>query len=247
MKKKSTFILRNLSAFIFITIYLVLFLIFIFLEGFIPEVQLDMLLTIAPFILLGAILDYIASKNNVLSKDYKIIAQFLPAGVFILYGLTKILELAGREPIDLFNYLIFLFISVPFLIISYNKAGHKNKMIYSLIGTGLVAASYLYLTTITKELNEGTGLVIYLISYFAMFYAASSLRKMPYLSIILGAANASILLLIYKFPVTATAKTYGWDYDIAQNFEILMIEFLILSILICLLSVIRNKQEEEVK
>lgn len=247
MNKISAFVLRYLSTLVFIAIYLVLFIFHMFLEGFVPEIQLDMLLTMVPLILLGVILDYIVNRNNVLSNGYKLFTQILPAGVFVLIGLSSIFEIAGREKVDLFNYLVYLFLTVPFFIVSYNKTGHKNKMIFSLIGTGLVAAAYLYLTTLTAELNEGTGLVIYLIAYFSMFYAASGLRKMPYLSIILGAANASILILIYKFPVTDTAKTYGWDYDIAQNFSILMLEFFVLCILICLLAVIRDKQGEEVK
>lgn len=247
MNNKTAFIRRHLSALVFSSIYLIIILVHLFLESFIPEIQMDMLMVMLPFILLGGILDYIISRNTVLPKTYRIYVQLLPAGVFILYALTALLVAIGREPSDIFNYLFWLFITAPFFIASYNKEGHRNRLISALIGTALVALAYLYLTTMTQNLDGGSGLIIYLISYFAMLYSASGIKRMPFLSTVIGAANAVILLLFYKYPSTDTLQAGGWDFDIAENFEILMLEFFILCILICLFGVVKNSRENNVK
>ncbi|HWT27640.1 MAG TPA: hypothetical protein VN131_06845 [Mobilitalea sp.] len=242
--KRSGWIQRNLTTLIFIAIYLGMVLIHLFLEAFIPIVQFDLFTTMLPFIIFGVILDFILSRNNTLTKSYKMVAQIIPAGVFVLQGISTINMASGRDDIKAFNYLIWLFVVVPLFIASYQKEGHKYRMIFSLIGIGLIAVVYLYLTTITDSLDEGSGAVVYFISYFCMIYAASSIRRLPYLGTVIGAANAIALLWLRYFPFTTDAKSHGWDYDIAFSFELLII----LSILACLfIRFIAVFQKDEVR
>lgn len=236
MNKKSEIILRNLSLFTFLAIYVVLAVTLLFLEAFVAETQYYVITTLLPFFLLGLILDYVVSRNKVLLKGYKIFTQLLPAGIFLLYGLSQLLRLAGRPHSAAFNYLIWLFIAAPFFIAGYQKEGNRSKILFSILGTGLMAASYLYLTTKTRQLDGGSGFVVYMICYFMMFYAASGLPRLAYLGVVFGFMNAVVLLLLWKYPVTQTARLYGWDYDISYNFELLMLTTFILCILVCLIT-----------
>lgn len=238
MNKKSKIIQRNMSLFTIAAIYLIVAIILLFLESFQLDTQLNVITTLAPFFLVGAILDYIVSRNTGLSTMYKIIVQLLPAGIFILFGLSVLLDIAGRNPVDAFNYIVWIFIALPFFISSNFKDNYKKRLLFSLIGTGLVGAIYLHLTTITDELNEENGLMVYLICFFLMFYAASVFKNLSYMGAILGALDAAILIFLWKNPITENAKIHGWDYDIAFNFETMIFLTFILCILICLLNVI---------
>ncbi len=244
MKKFFSFAARHLSASIFVAIYIVLIPVYLILEGFVPETQLNLLTLIVPFAVLGVVLDYIAENNKALDKNFKILARLLPAGVFLLFGITALLKAIGRETSDLFNYLMWLFITAPFFIASYNKERHKDRLTWSLIGTALVGGAYLYLTTKSLDLNRDSGLVIFLISYFLAFYAASNLKRLPWLSTVIGAINAAYLLLIYLYPNLDFNNLRQPYSDLALSFELLMMEFIILCILICLLSTIQNKRQE---
>lgn len=242
MNKKSAFIQRNLSALTFIVIYLFMVIMHLFIDSFVFINQLELLTTFLPFIVIGMILDFILRRNQTLDKTIRIAAQLLPACIFGMQGISALLELAGRDSYDLFGYLIWLFLAAPFFIASYNKEGNKPKMIYSIIGAGLIVVIYMYLTTKTNELNEGSGAVIYFISYFFMFYAASGIRKLPYLGAILGISNAAALLLFRYSPITDAAKIHGWDYDIVSNLETLLILTSILCILLCFFAFLQKRE-----
>lgn len=245
MNKKTKTILRNMSLFTFIAIYFIIAITLVFLESFQLETQLNVITTLVPFFLIGAILDFIVSKNNKLTSLYKIIVQLLPAGIFVLFGISVIYNVSGRTPLDAFNYLVWLFIALPFFISSDFKENHKMRLIFSLVGTGLVGAVYLYLTTLTNELNHGNGLMVYLIYFFLLYYAASGFKNLSYIGTILGAIDASILVYLWKNPVTENAKIYGWDYDIAFNFELIMLFTLIICITLCLLDVVTREQSRK--
>ena len=75
MKKKSHILIRNMSLFAFIVIYLIIAITLLILESFQWETQFNVITVMIPFFLLGAILDYIISRNNQVGKFYKIIAQ----------------------------------------------------------------------------------------------------------------------------------------------------------------------------
>lgn len=243
MNKLSRNILRNISLFTFILIYITIAAGMIFLESFQWETQWYVFSTLAPFFLLGAIFDYIVDKNNELSKGYKIFSQLMPSGIFLLYGISVILNITERPPIEAFNYLIWIFVAVPLFVISNFKNNYRNRMFSSVIGTGLVGAIYLHLTTITDELDEGNGLIVYLICIFLMLYAASGYKKLFFIGALIGLIDAAILIFLWKNPITDKAKLYGWDFDIAFKFELLLLATFTLCILISLLSTINQVKE----
>lgn len=238
--KRSAFKSRNLSLLSLAAVYLILVVYHLISEAFVMENQIDLLIIMLPFILLGSVLDFILSRNTVLSKNYKAITQLLPLGVFLLFAASFLLEIANRPNYDAFQYIFWIFISTPFFMATYHKEGHKRRMIYSLLGTAIVFAAYLHLTTLTDKLVEGSGIIVYIITYFSMLYAASSLVKFPYISTILGALNAIALLVLWKNPVTEVAKLHGWDYEIALHFEYICMISLLVSILLTLISVIKK-------
>lgn len=242
MKNKSQVLLRHMSLFSFIFIYLIIALILLFIEFFQWETQYNVITALIPFFILGAILDYIISKNNQISKPTKIIAQILPVGIFVLFGLSIFLEILGKPSADAVYYLIWLLIAFPFFISSNYKDNHRKRTLYSIIGTGLMTIVYVYLTTITDNLHEGYGLVVYLISFFLMFYAASAFYNLFYIGAIMGAINSLILILLWKNPISEKAKIIGWDYDIAFNFELMIVITFILCILLSLINVIKNEK-----
>lgn len=229
------FILRHMSTLLFLIIYLLLVGSLIGLESFVLETQIGLFQLMILFILGGAALDYALSKNPLVPLGYKIFAQILPLCVFVLIGISYLLPLIGSTPSELFNYLIYPILSLPFLIAGFEKSSHKSKMISSLIGTGLMFFIYLYLTKMTDQLNEGTGLTIYIISVFVILYASSSIPKLPILGAILGLLGGCTLFWLYRSPVTAEGKLYGWDYDIAIQFEQILLILICLSILLTFL------------
>lgn len=117
MDKKTGFLRRNLSFLVFVAIYLLFVIILLFLESFQWETQWNVLTVFVPF-LIGVILDYIISRDRELNTGYQIFTQLLPAGIFVLYGISEIQKLANRPQNESFTYLIWLFIAVPFFITS---------------------------------------------------------------------------------------------------------------------------------
>jgi peptidoglycan/LPS O-acetylase OafA/YrhL len=236
MDKKTGFLRRNLSFLVFVAIYLLFVIILLFLESFQWETQWNVLTVFVPFFLIGVILDYIISRDRELNTGYQIFTQLLPAGIFVLYGISEIQKLANRPQNESFTYLIWLFIAVPFFITSNLKNNYRRRLISSIIGTALVGAVYIQLSTKTDTLNTETGLYVYLICIFLVFYAASQLKKIFYINVIMGFIDGAVLIFLWKNPITEASKYYGWDYDIALNFELLLLVNFILSILICLVS-----------
>lgn len=240
MSKLRMLIQRNLSALLFLAIYLVMVVVFLFLESFNSESQLNLLSIMLPCVLLGIILDFIISRNTVLTKGQKLFTQLLPTGVFVIYFIILIFQLSDHSYPEVYNYLYYLFITAPFAIVSYQKEDHKSRMIFSISGTAVVFAFYLYLTTLTTELDKSTGLFIFLVSYFMMFYAASTVRRLPFLSLILGVLVTAFLWYVYRNPITPEGQLYGWDYDYLLIFEYTMMIIFIICILIRLIATKMN-------
>lgn len=243
MNTKFKFIKRNLSLFSFLAIYVLIAVFLLFLESFQAETQWNVITALAPFFLLAAILDFIVSRNRDLQASYQIFAQLIPIGVFLLFGLSIILDIADRPPIEAFNYLFWIFIVLPFFITSNLKDNYRRRMLSSLIGTGLVGAVYIQLSTMTDDLYVDEALIVYLICIFLMFYAASGLKKPFYISTILGLFDAAILLIIWTQPATEASKINGLEYNIAFQFELLLLANLIICILICLIAVLIQNQK----
>jgi hypothetical protein len=241
MSNKAGLVRRNLSLFAFIAIYLVIATVLLFLESFQPETQGNVITTLFPFFLLGIILDYIASKNHDLSKGYLIFSQLLPTGVFLIFGISIILDITGRPPIDALNYIMWLFIAVPFFITSNIRENYRRRMLTSFIGTGLIGAVYIQLTTKADELDKENGLIVYLICIFLIFYAASGLKKLFFSNIILGFIDGALLIFLRLNPITYKSRLYGWDYDIAYQFELLLLANFIICIILCLIKVLKEE------
>lgn len=232
MKKKSAFIMRYLTTSLVTLIYIGMVVIHLVSDSFILSNQVDLLVTMLPFILMGAILDYILSRNHELDTLFKVIAQLLPLGILILPVIATIQLIAGYEHTELINYLMWIFLSLPFFIASYEKDNFKKMMIYSIVGTGFIVVVYYYITTLTLNINSGSGAFLYFIAYILMFYTASGSKKMPWMGTILGVLNAGSLLLLRYIPITEMAKLYGWDIDIATKMEFLVGTSLVICILI---------------
>ena len=79
-----------------------------------------------------------------------------------------------------------------------------------------------------------------------MFYAASAFKNLFYIGAIIGGIDAIILYFLRMNPLSEKGKTLGWDYDIAFNFELIIIITFILCILLCLLHAI-NKDKLSIK
>ncbi len=242
MNIKSTFSQRYLSTITLIAIYLIMVIIHIFYDSFILTDQLVLIVTMFPFIIIGFILDFLFRRNQTKDKTIRIFAQLLPAGIFGMQAISTVLSYAGEDSVSLFNYLIWIFLSLPFFIVSYNKEQHKSKMLYSIIGAGLFAAVYLFLTTQTDQMEEGSGAVIYFISYFLMIYAASGIQKLPLLGTALGILNAVALLWLRYAPTAETVKSRGWDYEIFSSIEFLLVGTFLVSVLIRLWETFQKKE-----
>ena len=245
MNSVNLFLQRNLSALIFLAIYLVMTICFLFLEGFQTESQLNLITIILPCLLLGIILDFILSRNSLLNNGQKNFTRILPSGIFLMYFITILFNIADRSLPDYYNNFYYLFISGPFMIASYQKQEHRNRMIFSLIGTVTVFAFYLYLTTKTEHLDKGFGLFIFMLSYFMMFYSASAIRKLTYLPILLGIMNTVVLWYLYQNPVSADGLPHSWDYDYLLYFEYIMLGAFVVCILVRLLAEFISRSETE--
>ncbi len=243
MNRMKLLLERNLSALIFLAIYLVMVIVFLFLEGFQADSQWNLITVLLPFLLLGILLDFIISRNTLLNRGQKLFVHILPSGVFLLYLITLIFQMVGRSLPEYFNHLYYLFISGPFLMVSYRKQAHKHRMLFSLIGTAVVFAFYLFLTTKTENLEKETGLVIFLLAYFMMFYSASTIRRLPYLSVLLGLMNTAVLWYLYQNPVSLDGLPHRWDYDYMLYFELIMLGVFLLCILARFLAEVLNKAE----
>lgn len=234
-------LLKHLSTVSFIIVYLITAISHIFLEGFLIEIQFNLITTMLPLMIFGLILDFIVQRNNSLLQQYKILAQILPIGLFILIFISMLLGTLERETPAYFDYLYWLFLSIPLFIVSYDKNMHKRNMINAVIGLGLVAFVYLFLTTHTDRLDEGSGIIVYFFTYFLMLYAASCIKRASFISILIGLANAAALLILRYYPISAEAKIYGWDYNIYNDFELILLSSLILCILVRFLAAIMDK------
>ena len=234
---------RNLSALIFLAIYLVMAVLFLLVEGFQAESQMNLVIVLYPCIMLGILLDFIVSRNTLLNNGQKLFTKLLPSGIFILYIIMILFRAADRSLPDYYNYFYYLFISGPFMIVSYQKQGHRNRMIFSLIGTVIVFAFYLYLTTKTENLDKGSGLFLFMIAYFMMFYSASMIRKLPYLPVLLGLINTAVLWYLYQNPVSLDGLPHNWDYDYLLYFEYIMLGTFAVCILMRVLEDFLNKPD----
>ncbi len=241
MKQVKSMLHKHLTAVIFLAIYLVMAVSFLFLEGFQAESQYNLITAILPCILLGMVLDYMISRNTVLNQGQKLFARILPSGIFILYFITLIFQLADRTLPDYYNYFYYLLIAGPFMMVSYQKEGHGKRMIFSLIGTALIFAFYLNLTTKTDQLDKDFGLIIFMISYFMMFYSASAIRRLPYLPVLLGVLNTAVLWYLYRDPLSTDGLPHSWDYDYLLYFEYIMLGFFLVCMLMRFLAEIINR------
>lgn len=240
MKKLSVIIRRHVSLFAFIFIYLIIAAVLLFLEAFQWETQWNVITTLVPFFLIGAMLDYMTGKNNELSTGFKKFSQLLPTGVFLLLGISCIVDTIGRPPIKFLEYLIWAFIALPFFITSYIRENYRKRLFSALLGTGFVGAVYLHLTTITDELNGGSVLIVYLICICLMFYAASGHKKLYFTGMTLGLIDAVVLIFLRNNPLTKGGKFYGWDFDIAYKFELLLLANFTVCIIICFFSAVNR-------
>ena len=240
MNNKSTFIKRHLSALIFSTLYFILIFFHLLFDGFILFYQVELLITMVPFILLGIILDYILTKDTNIHKNYKTFAQILPSGIIILIISSLLLDFFDQSIPELFLYLYWIFLSLPFFISSYNKEYHKKRMTYSILGVLVLAAIYLHLASQTFLINDSSGAVIYFLSYFFMLYSSSTINRLPFISLILAIINSVILIIMRYAPFASSTAIHGWDYNIVFQLEILMLLTFITCILIRLFVAILN-------
>ncbi len=240
MGKIFKFLSRNLSLLAFICIYIIVAVTLIFLESFQFDTQCLVLTTLAPFFIMGAILDYMVYNNKELKPGYKILAQLLPTGIFLLFGMSVIADKMDQYPPKSFNYLIWLFYPISLFIASYFKENHRNRMFSALLGCGFVAAVYLHLTTLTNQLNEGSGLIIYLICLFLIFYAAAGLKKLVFIGGVLGFLDGAALIFLKHNPLSESDYKYGWDFNIAYRFELILLTNFIICSILCLHAAIKR-------
>ena len=231
MNKQAAFLIRNLSAVSFVFIYIAMVINHLIDDFFVPADQLSLVIIMLPFFLIGMALDFILWQNKALPAWVRVVAQLLPLGIFLMQLFSTITIYLGLTSLDLFNFLIWLFIALPFFIASYGKEGLRSRVLRALIGTGCFIIVYIILTTQTEVLNKNYGATIYFISYFFMLFTASGIKKFSYLGAVLGILNAAALLLLRYYPVTAGAKEYGWDYDIFGKVETLIMVVFVLCIL----------------
>jgi hypothetical protein len=170
----------------------------------------------------------------------------MPLGIFIMMFVSTIFLYAAEVTLTAFNYLFWLFISLPFFMASYQKDGSRPRILHSLIGTGAIAVAYMFLTTQTDTLNKSYGAIIILASDFFMLYVASGINRLRYIGLGLGVLNAVMMILLRYFPISIPAKTYGWDYDISNKIELLMISTFLFCILVRLYEVRISKVKKTV-
>ena len=245
MKKKSAFIQRYLSTLTFVALYLFIFINHLIVDGFDISIQIDMFLLVLPFLFVAIILDYILAHDSSLHEAFRIVAQIIPFSLIALIMLSGFLTLISNNPSslsDVLNYTYMLFIAVPFFMASYNKK-NKKALIFSILGTVIFAAIYMYLTTGTYKLATGGQAFIYFIAYFFILYSASIIDKLPFIGLVIGGL-AGIALLIMRFkPGSMSMFSHTWDMDIAMNFEKLTLIIFIVCILIRFIGAIVNKRQ----
>jgi hypothetical protein len=174
----------------------------------------------------------------------RIIIQLMPLGVFLMMFISTILLYYEENLVAAFNYLIWFFISLPFFMASYQKEDVRPRLLRSLIGTGAVVVAYMFLTTQTDMLNKSFGAMVIIISYFFMLYVASGIKKLPNIGLAAGLINAIVYILMRYYPSTELAKTYGWDFDISNKVELLIIFTFIFCILVRIYEVVLAKKQE---
>jgi Mg2+/citrate symporter len=187
-------------------------------------------------------LDFILRQNRNLAAWVRVVVQLLPIGIFVMQLISTVFLYLGTTSLEIFDYLIWLIIALPFFIASWEKEGIKKRMLRALLGTGALIIAYIYLTSQTDALSKNYGATIYFISYFLMLYAASGIKKLSFLGASLGILNAVILLLLRNIPLTTEAKEFGWDYDIFSKVETLIIITFVFCILIRLYEAVQEKK-----
>ncbi len=230
MKKLSAFTFKHLSAIIFIIIYLITVGRHVVSDNFLPSDQLFILLAILPCMLYGIALDFIMNRDNVLSRGYHILIAALPAGIFLLQIPSDILLYYNIDDYDILSYLMWIFLSLPLFLISFHKEDLRQRTIRCLKGLVAIIAVYMFLTTQTSELNFIPGAVLYFLTYFFLLFAASGIRKAPYLGTVLGILNAIVLMIMRYYPFTPDARANGWDYYFMYQME----ELILITLAICI-------------
>lgn len=232
MGNKSSFIVRNLSALVFLLVYLVMVVIHLISDSFILEDQLYLIIYLFPFVFIGLALDYLLRQNSTMKTAYQIFIKLLPLGVFLMIILSSLEIFDSSDTPAAFDNFFWIFISLPFFLTSYQKDKARPRLLHSLIGTGAVTAIYIYLTTQTEALDRKYGAILIIISYFLLLYTASGIERLPYVGLILGCLNAVILLLLRYYPITQDAISGGWDIDIANKIDMLLVFTSVFSILV---------------
>lgn len=240
MNGKAAFLPGNLSAISLLLVYVVMVVNHLIGASFDPADQLGLFFIMLPFILTGMALDFILRRNKTMTAGVHIAVRLLPLGIFLMQLAGTVMMYLDMTSPDIFNYLIWLFLALPFFIASYEREGQRQRSIRSLIGTGAVIIAYVYLTTQTDVLDRNYGALVYFMSFFLMLYTASGIKKAPYLGTAVGILTAVALLLLRYFPVTAGAREYGWDYDIFGKAETLIILTFVLCILIRLYEAVKS-------
>lgn len=224
--------MRNLSALVFLLIYLIVVVIHLVSDSFILENQISLIIYLAPFVLIGLSLDYILRRNNTMNTAYRIVIKLLPLGVFLMILLSSLELFDSPDMPAAFENLFWIFICLPFFLASYQKDDVRRKLLHSLIGTGAIAAIYMFLTTQTDALDKKYGAVLIIISYFLLLYTASGIKRLQYIGLFIGCLNAVILLLLRYIPITQNAVSGGWDIDIASKLDMLLIFTCVFCILV---------------
>ena len=78
MKNVKALLHNYLTAMVFLAIYLLMAVVFLFLEGFEADSQLNLITVLAPCMLLGLILDYIIKRNTILAMARSYSPIFFP-------------------------------------------------------------------------------------------------------------------------------------------------------------------------
>lgn len=244
MVKISEKVLRNLSTIMFIMIYVAMVIIHLVSDSFILSDQFFLILLMLPFLFIGLSLDYILRHNKVMKTWYRVIIQLLPLGIFIMIFISSTMYYGEGNIYTVFDYLFWFFISLPFFLASYQKDALRQRILHSLIGAGAILVIYMYLSTQTKLLDKNYGAMLIVVSYFCMLYAASGVKRFPYIGLALGILNAVAMLFFRYVPFTQAAKMYGWEYDINGKIDMIIIFSFVICILVRIYEVRITKDME---
>ncbi len=245
MNKKPSLIQRHLSTFSFLVFYILLIIGHLIMDGLVLSIQFEMLITILPFMLIGIILDYVLRHDSNLHQIFKVFAQLIPISLILLIvvsGLFNNTTFNGQSLTDMLNYTYWLFIGLPFFMASYDKQ-HKKPLIFSTIGIIVLAIVYFYLTMSTYKLIVGGQAILHFLALFFILYSASTIKKIPFLGLILGGLKGIALLIIRFKPASPSDFFIAWDRNIAVQFEMLTLITFILCILIRFIAAIYNSKE----